>query len=174
MSRCLHGCGVAYCSETCRDLAISEDGHFYTCAGRCDTIEHPLIQFKQHALSQCSYLYAAAKVITKIISRVENKGETLDQAMGRFLVLQHLPWWEVYQKKEDFEGTDEEWREEVKGTLSESLELLKQALSDVVDLEKYTQILSLKFYSELLGMFHQNEIGIHRDSIWKYYLQNLT
>jgi len=172
-SSCLQGCGVSYCSEKCRDLANSDDGHFLTCAGRCETIEHPLIKFKQHALSECSYLYAAAKVITKIISRVENHGESLQDAMDRFFILQHRPWWEVYQKKPDFQGSDEEWQDEVRNTLSDSLELLKAALGDIVNIEKFESILNLKFYSELLGMFHQNEIGIHRDSSWKLYLKSL-
>ncbi|GKZ00957.1 hypothetical protein MPSEU_001047200 [Mayamaea pseudoterrestris] len=57
---CRHKCGHYYCSDDCEEKAWMLH-HFVFCTGRFDTLEHPIVVFKQWAVASNEILLLAAE-----------------------------------------------------------------------------------------------------------------
>ena len=102
---CKQSCGELYCSALCRDRAWNKEGHSLLCVGfvsEADAPNHPLVQFKVHAITTNDILLLVGTVIAKMVLRYESaeRPEGADfktYAPGPFAPFVQPSWWECAQ-----------------------------------------------------------------------------
>eukprot|EP00638_Chattonella_subsalsa_P003696 CAMPEP_0117749740 /NCGR_PEP_ID=MMETSP0947-20121206/9905_1 /TAXON_ID=44440 /ORGANISM="Chattonella subsalsa, Strain CCMP2191" /LENGTH=464 /DNA_ID=CAMNT_0005567679 /DNA_START=259 /DNA_END=1653 /DNA_ORIENTATION=- len=156
---CLQQCGEVYCSEACRDLHFRRC-HRMLCTGPIpDEIahEHPLIKFKMHAVETNEIFLLVAAVLCHIITRYEETGGTdLDYAREPYKDFVQNCWWDV--------AGGGELGETLRTLVEESCSFLKEALFLNGGFEGLDDILNPEYFSRVIGMFEQNNVGIQSQS----------
>jgi len=146
--RCVHECGELYCSEECRNEALFRH-HNILCVGTLQVQEHPLFQFKSHAILHNELFLLAGQVLAVILSSWRLNGGQLNQHVLPFAQLHKKLWWEVVTDvQEDI----------LKSIMDESLKLLRQAFVLQLRPEEYQflEFLRVDFFATLLGLLDLN------------------
>lgn len=172
-------CGVIYCSEKCQKIAYDEH-HAILCTHSEDN-ESPMGSFVNHTLVTNEIFQLAAKVVAKILRRFV---ATHDMSHARKPVdmFCKMPWWDVITSEDDLEEegeTLEEYRERFKSLLAQTHEKFMTGLRDnlaqlaakdklnglSVDavLGSADEVLTLDFFSRIVGMFEMNNISMEVD-----------
>jgi hypothetical protein len=163
---CPLGCGEIYCSQAC----VAENkrrGHDLLCTGP-HASDHPIVQFKTHAVSTNEIFLFAAVVAVEYISRYK-VFKDVEKAWSPFSKFVQLPWWEIVHAPPDA-VSQEGFSNTLKTIASESLKLFHSALSaqlingkekdETIDWTSCLDFLTLDVWGRIVGMFEQNQIGI--------------
>ncbi|RLN93127.1 hypothetical protein BBJ28_00018041 [Nothophytophthora sp. Chile5] len=172
-------CGVVYCSENCKQLAYAQH-HAVLCA-HSEERENAMGQFLNHTLVTNEIFQLAAKVVSKILLRFV---ATQDMAQARQPVdiFCKLPWWEVITSEDDLEEegeTLEEYQDKFRSLITQTFERFMAGLSENLKqleaegelnglsadavLSSCDEILSVDFFSRVVGMFEMNNISMEID-----------
>jgi hypothetical protein len=169
-------CGEIYCSSECQGNDNARNGHAILCTGPIDgesSREHPIIQFKLHAMETNEIFILAAQVVTSIIMRYKKDPKRSKEAFKRFV---QNKWWDVVWPS-NTAGDESEVLEEknmLANTLyelsMESFHLLRQAIlsncSPVqISDKEFDELFNVDYYGSIIGMFEQNNLGIRRKSL---------
>ncbi|GAM17617.1 hypothetical protein SAMD00019534_007920, partial [Acytostelium subglobosum LB1] len=164
---CFAKCGEKYCSEACRQTAF-QNHHQILCVGEHTPETSALYQFKKHAIETNELFFLGAQVIAYLISTVVHAKEAAPGepriidiiCQELFRQYAHRVWWEV---RVDGNFTEQE----AKQWATESLALLQKALVPVLtshpktnDQQFISTLLSMEFYSHVLGMLEMNDNSI--------------
>ncbi|KAE9279437.1 hypothetical protein PF008_g28367 [Phytophthora fragariae] len=171
-------CGVVYCTETCKQIAYAQ--HHALLCPHSEERENAMGQFLNHTLVTNEIFQLAAKVVSKILLLFV---ATQDMAKARQPVdmFCKLPWWEVVTSEDDLEDgeTLEQYcdkfrsliaqtHEHFMGGLKENLQHLEaqgelNGLSVDAVLSSCDEILTVDFFSCVVGMFEMNNISLEID-----------
>ena len=175
---CPQGCGEIYCSQECV-VASKHQGHDLLCTGPHGA-DHPVVQFKTHAVSTNEIFLFAAVVAVEYMSRYK-RSCNVAQAWQPFSAFVQLPWWDLVHAPADA-ASPEIFANQLKTIATESLELFQQAMSvqligDHVedrgeegnanmemDWSACLGFLTVERWGQIVGMFEQNQIGIRVSS----------
>lgn len=180
--QCNASCGALYCSESCRQLAYAAH-HALLCPGEASKADETAFgHFLNHTLVTNEIFQLAAKVVAKIVLRYV---ETHDLAQARQPVdmFCKLPWCEVITSEEDVDGEEsltlEEYRDKFRALLTHTFELFLPGLREnLVRLEQRGElnglstdgvmstcesVLTMDFFSQVVGMFEMNNISMEID-----------
>jgi len=160
--RCSQGCGEVYCSEACRDMHYKHS-HNLLCAGPIDREDHPLLQFKYHALEHTDTLLLVAQVLAHIVNRAKASGggaEATRGLMSEILGFCHAPFQQACRAPPG-RGKDAEFLAHTDGLINTAATLLKAAF----ELHAPAEAAALfehgpAFLSEVLGLFEYNNIDV--------------
>eukprot|EP00475_Leptophrys_vorax_P002058 TRINITY_DN11171_c0_g1_i1.p1 TRINITY_DN11171_c0_g1~~TRINITY_DN11171_c0_g1_i1.p1 ORF type:complete len:450 (-),score=123.73 TRINITY_DN11171_c0_g1_i1:53-1402(-) len=170
---CLQGCGVLYCSEGCRAFALMNHHHLL-CVGRVQSEDHPLVRFKEHALLQNDQFLLAAEILARVLVKSEMKAEILKELVGQLKGnYRHYRRWCDAKLPGPGENV-EKFNANVSSVLSESYELFKAALSDVVSGDFVWELITEELYSGILSMFELNNISIEFPSGYEELVQEMV
>ncbi|EFA86539.1 hypothetical protein PPL_00338 [Heterostelium album PN500] len=175
---CFAKCGEKYCSEECRKTAF-DNHHQILCVGEHTPETSALYQFKKHAIDNNELFFLAAQVISFLVCRVQQLHN--DQNGVRDIICAelfkqytHRAWWDV---RIDGNFT----MEEAKRWSADSLALLQKAMMPILtshpktnDQKFISTILSMDFYSHLLGMLEMNDNSIGFKSPLEQFRKNLS
>lgn len=160
--RCSQGCMELYCSEACRD-AHFRHSHNLLCTGPITSNEHPLIQFKYHALEHADTLLLAAQVLAHLVNRAKAMGggtEVMQRLMSEALCFCHAPFRDACRPPPG-RGKDAEFLAHTDGLVNRAAELLKLTFDMHAPAESAALFANgAAFYSEVLGMFEYNNIDV--------------
>lgn len=160
--RCSQGCGEMYCSEACRD-AHFQHSHNLLCTGPITQEDHPLIQFKYHAIEHSDTLLLLAQVISHLINRAKAAGggaAATQGLMAELLGFCHAPFRDACRPPPG-RGKDAEFYSHADALVNKGAMLLKQALEIHAPVEVGAIFESgAAFFSEVLGMFEYNNIDV--------------
>jgi len=160
--RCSQGCGEIYCSEACRDAQFRHS-HNLLCVGPIDREDHPLIQYKYHALEHADTLLLAAQAIAHLVNRAKAAGGGRDatrRLMAELLCFCHAPFREACRPPPG-RGKDQEFYAHTDGLLNRAAELLFAALRQHAPEEAAALFEGgAAFLSELMGLFEYNNIDV--------------
>mmetsp|Transcript_49631 Transcript_49631/g.105640 ORF Transcript_49631/g.105640 Transcript_49631/m.105640 type:complete len:496 (-) Transcript_49631:345-1832(-) len=159
---CQQGCGERYCSEACRE-AHWRHSHNLLCTGPITQEEHPLIQFKYHALEHSDTLLLAAQVCCHLVNKAKANGggtEVMKGLMQELLCFCHAPFRDACRPPPG-RAKDAEFYAHTDGLINRGAELLANALK----LQAPDETAALfeqgpAFLSEVLGMFEYNNIDV--------------
>lgn len=171
--QCIAGCGEMYCSEPCREHSFSQYHHLM-CVGQVSSVNHPLYQFKQHALENNELFLLAGQLIARFISLwLENgkQGEVKAfqaQYLNKFI---HKYWWDMPHEDSS--------PEELQKMAQESITLLQSAftipfMDNKRDLEQVSSLFDFEFFSKLLALLETNEIAIGVTSPLERYRKDMV
>jgi hypothetical protein len=153
-------CGECFCSERCR----SEDkSHKLLCTGSLED-DHPLVEFKVHAIQTNEIFLLAAKVIASILVRALNNCKNPMEPYQGFV---KRLWWDVVVVPAEEEDDEVPLRDVLRNLAQESLDLLRKGLMQgrsEPDSRVFTSFLNLDLYGRVIGMFEQNQISIDVES----------
>ncbi|CAH0476968.1 unnamed protein product [Peronospora belbahrii] len=171
-------CGVVYCSNNCKQIAYAQ--HHALLCPHSEERENAMGQFLNHTLVTNEIFQLAAKVLAKIILLFV---ATQDMAQARQPVdiFCKLPWWEVITSEEDLKDgeTLEEYRDKFRSLLLQTYDYFINGLrenlahletqgelngltADAV-LVSCDEVLSVDFFSRVVGMFEMNNISMEID-----------
>ena len=141
MFSCKFNCGELYCSQSCLDIDREKNGHMFQCTGPIKDTNHPLFQFKVHAIETNEIFLLAYQVCCQIIQSYksltndERKGDlsrTILAAKDRYKRFHANPWWEIVWPQD---SSDQHERQSLANTVqslaAESFQLMKQAVLTV-------------------------------------------
>ena len=164
--QCNHKCGEYYCSEQCRDQHWAKS-HNLLCVGHCETEEHPLVKFKEHARDNLELLLLGAIAFAVIVNQSKDANQVqtfMNELMSRFC---HAHYPDTAAGAGPLFSQDRKnYAEEV---LTEGFELLKTAWAHHAqheakcpELYKKMEPLfaNINFFSHLLGMYEINNHDI--------------
>ncbi|TYZ59868.1 hypothetical protein PybrP1_011267, partial [[Pythium] brassicae (nom. inval.)] len=172
-------CGAVYCSARCQKAAY--DAHHAVLCPHSTANESPMGEFVKHTLVTNEIFQLAAKVLATILRRFV---ATHDAAAARQPVdmFCKMPWWEVITSEDDVEDggeTLEEYREKFKSLIRQTHDkfmvglrdnLARLAAADELNglsvdavLSGADDVLSLDFFSRVVGMFEMNNISMEID-----------
>ena len=171
---CKAGCGILYCSNTCLDAHWTE-GHCFLCTGPCND-DHPLVEFKRHAIQTNEIFLLAATVVGKIYARylelldtpaiTENRNVDVNAASGAkcdFIRFVANPWWSVAWPEN---SSDPEEKRHLEKTLyelaTESFNLLRLSFLAQTgrNADAWDTLFNVEYYGCIIGMFEQNNLGV--------------
>ncbi|CAE8646434.1 unnamed protein product, partial [Polarella glacialis] len=160
--RCAQGCGEIYCSEACRDAHL-QHSHNLLCTGPLDREDHPLLQFKYHALEHADTLLLAAQVFAFLINRAKATGggaQATETLMRELLCFCHAPFREACRAPPG-RAKDAEFYAHTDGVVNHAAGLLRAALEPHAPQEVAALFQGGNlFFSEVLGMFEYNNIDV--------------
>ena len=148
---CRQKCGEVYCSVACeQDFWKS---HSFLCTGPITDENHPLLQWKRHAIVNNEIFLLVGDVLSAILAHPELKSTYTDFTL--------VPWWTVATLplvNEPMGFADAAVLNSSCRTLcEESANLLNKALKlQGVDTDLVTPL----FMAQIIGAFEQNSIGI--------------
>lgn len=159
---CSHSCGERYCCEACRD-AHWRHSHNLLCVGQIQQEDHPLIQFKYHAIEHTDTLLLAANVMAHLINRAKaaGGGAAITQGLMKdLLAFCHAPFRDACRPPPN-RGKDAEYYTHIDSLLARAAALLRAALEIHAPVEAAALFESgPAFLSEVLGMFEYNTIDV--------------
>lgn len=174
---CWHACGELYCSERCRNEAFAEH-HEVLCVGRVDSVQHPLVVFKEHAIAHNDLFLLAAQTVVRIFNNIRSSSTELDGSLDlgyaqRFLdSFCHRSWLEImksvwHDANSEGEGDNGDG-EALKALSDESYYSLRLALFSPPSpfaapalSAKLQDLFTPDFYLHLLGLLEMNQNAIH-------------
>ena len=185
---CSQACGTLYCSKECERRAFRE-GHRLICVGRLKSTSEPLYRFKMHAIENNLDLLFAGKVMAHIVCRyldsikdgaaggaASGAAEAAKRPYASFI---QKKWWDVTVRPNHMRHMPQpEFERFMRNQLAASFELLQAALHGHPEVKGVSQsersglaaIVKLDYYASLVGMMHQNQLGIRRAHVAKDYL----
>ncbi|CAK9074183.1 unnamed protein product [Durusdinium trenchii] len=166
---CEH-CDVVFCSEECFEAGQREGWHRVLCTDLTPEKRTVWKCFRQYAGKYHEQFVAAAQVIAEIISLVEHHGIPLWEAMAYFsrfmkmswLNMQSLPSMSMCQAgpvRGSLAAMAQGKREKRQQVMLASLELLVAILWE----ERWSELLSLDYYSNLVGQFSLSNVWVQMD-----------
>ncbi|KAL6079456.1 hypothetical protein QOT17_001078 [Balamuthia mandrillaris] len=179
---CSEGGVERYCSVSCRERALASHQKLLSWRTSRPVPGHPLYAFDTHAIeSGCDAFRLAAAIIAKTVLEAERNGGDVSKAWYPFGQFVRAPWWEVKPSPEEDDDepktTEEEkerrqrWKAELKRDLGQSLALLRHAFQPFS--EKYPQLFTEEFYSDIMGMLELNSLYLQIRSPLERYFGNL-
>jgi len=158
---CSQGCGELYCSEACRDAHFGHS-HNLLCVGLIENEDHPLLQFKLHALQHTDTLLLAAQVLANLVNRARSDGgvPALRGLIAELKTLCHAPFPQVCRPPRG-QVKDAEFLARTDAWIAEAARLLQAALGPHAQAE--TAVLFERgpaLLSEVLGLFEYNNITV--------------
>jgi len=190
LASCRYQCGELYCSTQCEFDQILHHGHDLLCTGRLSeeesTQNHPLIQFKIHAIQTNEIFLMVADCLATIIAQrrlqlLQNSTsfhENVDILIRPYVDFTLVPWWDINPDQSDI----------LKSICAESATLFHQVLSSHIPSpspnpssydnelwESMTQraihdilsyefqnhsLVSMEMMGKLIGSYEQNAIGV--------------
>lgn len=164
---CRQGCGEVFCSKECENNFWPS--HSLLCTGLIDENDedHPLLQWKSHAVENNEIFLLVGDVISGILANPRLQEKVEDFTM--------VPWWDVVtlsSPTNPMESSEVAALEaSCKRLCEESADLLRQAFSskNVSDDVVVTPL----FVSQIIGSFEQNSMGIRsRHPLCRHILEN--
>lgn len=160
--KCSQGCGECYCSEACRD-AHFQHSHNLLCTGPIDREDHPLIQFKYHALEHADTLLLVAQMIAHLINRARAAGggaAVTQSLMAELMGFVHAPFRDACRAPPG-RAKDAEFYAHTDGLILKAATLLRAALEPAAPVEVAALFENgPAFLSELLGLCEYNNIDV--------------
>lgn len=156
--QCRSKCGHVYCCNECKEDAWKR--HALLCTGCIEDNDHPLIQFKVHAVEHNEIFLMVADAVVGMLLDTDFCDKMLDFCS--------TPWWHVATEpllKSPAGLADATFLD---GTLRrlchESSALLKQALvlHKEIDVARVHELCTTESFGKLIGAFEQNAIGIRQ------------
>jgi hypothetical protein len=150
---CRDACGEVYCSTACATKHW-ESCHCLLCTGKIpdeSAQTHPIMAFKIHACQTNEIFLMVADIFAGVVLRVE-KGATPEEAMAPYEGYVREHWWDAVANPDPIlvqklkELVAQSW-----GFLSEALHLSARNLHSILDMD---------YFSQTIGMFEQNNVGI--------------
>ncbi|KAJ3124703.1 hypothetical protein HK100_011140 [Physocladia obscura] len=166
-------CSTRYCSIECRNYDL-RNGHARICPARVEHVD----TFIEHATSTNESFLLALKVYAAVAERVASLGlsspdlsaqEQLKRALWPFRLFAKDYWWNICQP--DLDSSAEELTLALKSILKESSQYLKYIFANVPQL---TPILTVEFYSLIMGIFEQNNVSLVNPSPVLSIIENLS
>lgn len=156
---CRHRCGYWYCSNHC-ETDCWDLHHQHLCTGRCQTMDHPLVTFKQYCIETNEILLAVAE--WWISQHLAEEEDTV--AYTNFTM---TPWWEVVTAEvAQALGGDESaavtLEQQLRDVCQEAAERLNAVIgfrSNTNDQNCIPQVTALDI-AQRMGAFEQNCVGI--------------
>ena len=154
MLPCKFRCGELYCSKRCLQVDLEKNGHIFQCTGPIDDTNHPLFQFKLHAIETNEIFLLAYQVCCQIIQAY--KSQLIDEHKGnlskRILAAKNSykrfhanPWWDIVWPQDSSDQYERQILASTVRTLAaESFQLMKQA---VLAVEKEQNESTSKYFS---------------------------
>ena len=175
---CQNKCGELYCSTICSETHWN-NGHKCLCTGNIseeEAQEHPLIAFKTHACSTNEIFLLVADVFSRICCEVETaiaNGTDITIAMNKakspFARFVRGLWWDVAVPPKNFD--DEAFKGVLRKLVVESHKLLSSALN--LTEKGFDKHLHSDYFSQTIGMFEQNNVGIRLDNPIHKHIENV-
>jgi hypothetical protein len=133
---CKYQCGELYCSESCQNQHWFHS-HELLCTGTVteeECNEHPLIQFKTHAVQTNEIFLLVADIFSHILQLYNISGIPIEQSKVFFQQYVSQPWWDVVTVPDnknpiEFKNTLKSLVKESYGLLSKSLRLKERNLN---------------------------------------------
>lgn len=199
---CQDHCGEVYCSDECRDYHHRR-GHALLCTGRITEEEadtHPLVLFKQHAVSTNEIFLLVGQMFSFIVSAVdriptEQREQLIDYIISPYENFIRELWWDVARnptvKDLEMAHLSGQALEHAKQKMQESdamaQALLQQSLKKIIH-ESYTLMcelfslgekglthrLSEEYVARTIGMFEQNNVGVRLENPLIAFMRALT
>ncbi|TDH66293.1 hypothetical protein CCR75_007357 [Bremia lactucae] len=171
-------CGELYCSETCKQAAYAQ--HHALLCPRSEARETAMGLFLNHTLVTNEIFQLAAKVVAKVLL-VYIATHDMAQARGAVDMFCKLPWWEVITSEDDLEEgeTLDQYRDKFRSLVCQTFDQFRTGLqenlahlegqgelrgltTDVV-LDSCADVLSVDFFSQIIGMFEMNNVSMEID-----------
>eukprot|EP00439_Symbiodinium_sp_Y106_P083237 s150_g23.t1 len=164
---CENGCGAVFCSEECAEAARREGWHRILCVDLTEKQRQVWKCFQQYSVKYHEQFIAAARVIAEIICLVKYSGVELWEAMAYFsrfmkmswLNMQNVPSMSTCQAgplRGKLAALAQGRKERRQQVVLASLELLVAILWE----EQWSEVLSLDFYSNLIGQFSLSNVWV--------------
>lgn len=177
---CSGKCGELYCCEECREQHWTVKGHRFLCTGHISDEEaedHPLFQFKMHAISTNEIFLMIADMFAEIIAYCEMKKENdgtpvIDSAkeiISRYSSFVRKRWWDAVQAPKGQKPI--KFKKTLQTLVSDTWDVLDSALS--LKEKGLDGILSSDFVARTIGMFEQNNVGVRLVNPILSYLKNV-
>jgi hypothetical protein len=155
-SPCIHpcrkNCGEIYCSADCEHDFWHNGGHSLLCTGDIKVDDHPLLDFKRHAMQHNEILLLVADVMARILSNPSSVPAFTDFTM--------VPWWDVACAPllQGYGGFADAavLEKSIRTVCDESASKLRLALG-LPDDHPYVNAL---MFAKVIGSFEQNSMGI--------------
>lgn len=160
---CRHKCGQVYCSLECQQDDWEWGGHKELCTGCIEDLEHPLIQFRYHAVQSNEIFLLIAKWLARIHNqKIPYVEDDTTQDVHPLIDFSMKLWWEVAilpMVDDPMAFADMVALEKSCKTLcEESHALLKAAWPEYKD----SKWLTPTGFARLIGSLEQNCIGVRR------------
>jgi hypothetical protein len=134
---CSGKCGELYCSEICRELHWRQKGHKLLCTGHIpdeEAEDHPLFQFKMHAVSTNEIFLMIADIFAEICMYCEEQtesGKTTEESaryvLQRYKGFVRQRWWDAVQAPKGQKPL--KFKKTLQNLVTECWDLLSAALS---------------------------------------------
>jgi SET domain len=147
---CRQKCGEVFCSKECeQDFWLC---HEHLCTGPIDDENHPLLQWKRHAIENNEIFLLVGDVVASIVAHPD--------LMDTFHDFSMIPWWNVATLSfaNSSDSTEAlELSSQCKNLCEESSKLL----NDVLKLKGVERdFVTPLFIGQVIGAFEQNSMGI--------------
>ncbi|KAI9332976.1 hypothetical protein BDR26DRAFT_868756 [Obelidium mucronatum] len=160
-------CGELYCSTDCKDKDAA-NGHSEICAAVYPHAAIAIAAFKDHASETNETFLLALKVFAFIASRVKSHDsplskDALESAVWPIKVFAKDYWWNVCMPDnhdEEEEGDTQDLKPVLQALLADSIQLLIPIFKATNTLAQMTPILTVDFYSLLMGIFERNNSSL--------------
>eukprot|EP01134_Creolimax_fragrantissima_P002216 CFRG2216T1 len=166
-------CGNVYCSADCRDIDQSLNGHGLLCVGQIKSVDHPLYQYKVHAISTQEEFLLAGKALAKIVSALlasdndTDQSSLIDALLKPYDHFQSGVWWAL--------AGGNEIATILESQAKESFSLLRDAWKDLDYLTSNADsVLTMDTYARFLSIFHLNNVGVRKISPISSYMKALA
>lgn len=159
---CRDKCGAVYCSLECQQDDFRWGGHQQLCTGWIKEENHPLVDFKRHAIESNEIFLLIAQWIARIHNQKVPYNDDENENTHPYTDFMMNPWWDVVSIKSPVDGkTDsddaemERLVESCKRLCQESHGFLEKAWPDNKD-SKWLTPLGM---ARLIGSLEQNCVG---------------
>ncbi len=167
--QCRNRCGQLYCSALCEKLAWKTKGHDLLCTGlisESEAEEHPLIEFKIHAMQNNEIFLVVGEIVCTVTNLVR-RGVSPTNADFPFTDFTGVPWWDVatHPLRSDPESSAEveELDVALKFLCESSAKILLRHVRSVLGDDFPDSCLpyfTKDFFGKIIGTFEQNAIGV--------------
>lgn len=140
---CHQNCGELYCSDSCRSRHWSES-HQFLCTGAIseDDSEHPLLEFKRHAVLTNEIFLLCGEVFAQVKANIAS-GLSAELSLQPFANYVRNLWWNCARAPPD--KSVEEFQSILKSLVAESFRLLSEALK--LENDDVADFLSIEYMS---------------------------
>lgn len=158
---CRDKCGAVYCSKECRVDDFEFGGHKELCTGLIEEENHPLVEFKKHAIESNEIFLLIAQWIARIHIQDVPYHDDETQNTHPYTDFMMNPWWDVVSMKLPFDKSAssdaeiEELVESCRRLCKESHAFLQQAWSK----HKNSKWVTPLAMARLIGSLEQNCVG---------------
>ena len=161
---CRHKCGHVYCSLECQLDDWQFGGHRELCTGCIEDPEHPLVQFKRHAIETNEIFLLIAQWLARIHNHHVPYNEDDRENTHPFTDFMMNPWWDVATLPLKEEPTKLAEAAALEQSLKDLCEVSHSYLQQAwkTDQKEDSPWLTPIGISRLIGSLEQNCMGIRR------------